>query len=88
MSRLSRQLDLPALPDALRPTRRLRALDFPLRAASTPRGVDPAPVKKRTGGDYDTDWARRPLASGVRRVITRGPLRLATMLAARAASVT
>ena len=53
------------------------ALDFPLRAPSTPRGVDPAPVKKRTGGDYDTDWARRTPARMARAALVEGPMRLA-----------
>ena len=32
---------------------------FPLRAAPTPNGVEPAPRKRNTGADYVTDWARR-----------------------------
>lgn len=44
-----------ALPD---PRRALRKLDFPLRAPTTPLGVDPLPPKRRTGADYDTEWAR------------------------------
>jgi 1-acyl-sn-glycerol-3-phosphate acyltransferase len=31
---------------------------FPFAAASTPAGVEPLHEKKRTGVDYDTEWAR------------------------------
>ena len=76
MCKLARQLDLPSLPERLRPSRRLRALEFPLRAPSTPKGVDPAPKEKRTGGDYDTDWARRKPARVARAATVEGPMRL------------
>ncbi len=76
MSRLARQLDLPSLPERLRLSRRLRALEFPLRAPSTPKGVDPAPKEKRTGGDYDTEWARSKPARMARAAIIEGPMRL------------
>jgi len=56
---------------------------FPLLPPPVPTGVEVPETPDDLGAEYDTDWARRPLASGVRRVITRGPLRLATMLAAR-----
>ncbi len=36
----------------------LRRLSFPFVAAPTPRGVEPVPEKRRTGVDYDTEWAR------------------------------
>ena len=77
MSRLARQLDLPALPDRFRPTRRLRTLEFPLRAPSTPRGIEPTPHSRRTGGDYDTEWARRTPARLARAALVEGPMRLA-----------
>lgn len=67
------------LPD---PRTLLNRLEFPLRAATTPGGVEPLPPEKRTGADYDTDWARRPLARATRRVLTDGMVRpLATALA-------
>jgi 1-acyl-sn-glycerol-3-phosphate acyltransferase len=50
---------------------------FPYTAPSRPRHVvvpDEAPA---LGADYDTDWARTPLASSVRSAITAGPLRVA-----------
>ena len=36
----------------------LRRLEFPLRAPTTPLGVEPLAEKNRMGADYDTDWAR------------------------------
>lgn len=76
MSRLSRQLDLPKLPDALSPVKRFRSLGFPYRSPSTPRGVAPAPVEKSTGAHYDTAWARRMPARMTRAAIIDGPMRL------------
>jgi 1-acyl-sn-glycerol-3-phosphate acyltransferase len=49
---------------------------FPYRAPTVPRGVDVPPAPRRTGADYETEWARRPLARTVRRAIVEGPLRL------------
>ena len=40
------------------PRRALRRVSFPLAAPTTPKGVEPLPVEKRTGADYDTEWAR------------------------------
>lgn len=77
MSRLAKQIGLPRLPAVLSPVRRFRALDFPLRAPSTPRGVAPLPAVRRTGVDYDTEWARRKPARMVRAAIIEGPMRLA-----------
>ncbi len=45
-----------------------------------PRGVEVPPEVTGLGADYDTEWARRPLASTVRTVITEGPIRLAARL--------
>jgi len=36
----------------------LRRLEFPLRAPTTPLGVEPLGEKNKMGADYDTDWAR------------------------------
>ncbi len=77
MSRLAKQLGLPRIPPVLSPVRRFRALQFPLRAPSTPRGVEPLPAKKRTGVDYDTEWARKTPARMARAAIVDGPMRLA-----------
>lgn len=55
----------------------LRRYGFPYRRPTVPRHVTvPRPVGD-LGADYDTDWARRPLARAVRGVIVEGPLRLA-----------
>lgn len=59
------------------PVRRFRALEFPYRAPSTPRGVEPAPREKTTGAHYDTAWARRTPARMARAAIVDGPMRLA-----------
>ncbi len=64
------------LPSALSPVRRYRALGFPYRAPSTPRGVEPAPREKTTGAHYDTSWARRLPARMARAAIVDGPMRL------------
>jgi 1-acyl-sn-glycerol-3-phosphate acyltransferase len=77
VSKLARQVGLPKLPAALSPIGRFRALSFPYRAPSTPRGVRPLRPKARTGADYDTDWSRRPPARLARAAIIEGPMRLA-----------
>lgn len=50
-------------------------LDFPLRAPSTPASVTPLPAERRTGADYDTDWARRPPARWARVLVLEGVIR-------------
>ncbi|MGD9995955.1 MAG: lysophospholipid acyltransferase family protein [Ilumatobacteraceae bacterium] len=57
---------------ALKPT---RALGFPYRKPSKPRGVDVPVEPSKLGANYDTDWARRAPAKAARAVITKGPLR-------------
>ncbi len=53
---LARRVKLPS------PTGWARSLGFPYTSAATPRGVEP-PVKfNNLGDDYDTSWARSPLA--------------------------
>lgn len=80
------------LPD---PRRKLAALQFPLRAPNTPRGVEALPDRKKTGADYDTEWARafparwvrtvllesviRPTVAGIARPTRRGVDRLADL---------
>ena len=44
-------------------TRPLRNFGFPYRAPTTPRGVEIPPEVRGLGAHYDTEWARRPLAS-------------------------
>ncbi|HET8931118.1 MAG TPA: lysophospholipid acyltransferase family protein [Acidimicrobiales bacterium] len=57
------------------PTAALNQFEFPLRAPSVPGGVEPLPPERRTGADYDTEWARRPAARLTRRAITDGLVR-------------
>lgn len=57
---------IPSSPADLVP-RSLRA--FPFTSPTRPRGVDVPPTVSTLGVDYDTDWAREPLASVTRRVI-------------------
>ena len=70
---LARDLGLPRLPA---PAQRLRTMSFPLRAPTTPGGVEPAPSVKRTGGDFRTEWSRRWPARMARAAIVDGPMRL------------
>jgi 1-acyl-sn-glycerol-3-phosphate acyltransferase len=54
----------------------LRNHGFPYRAPSVPRGVEVPAEAPTLGADYDTAWARTPVARVARSVITEGPLRL------------
>ncbi len=54
-----------------------RKYGFPYRSPTVPRHVEVVSKPSRLGADYDTDWARRPLARTVRSVIVEGPMRLA-----------
>ena len=77
MSKLARQLGLPKVPPALRPSRVMRGMEFPMRAPTTPKGVAPLPRQRTTGADYDTEWARSKPARMARAAIVEGPMRLA-----------
>lgn len=57
------------------PSAALNRLEFPLRAPSVPGGVEPLPPTRRTGADYETDWARRPAARVARRALTDAVVR-------------
>lgn len=57
------------------PTRLVRALPFPYRAPTAPRGVEPPPSRRRTGSDFDTDWARRYPARLARLALVEGAMR-------------
>lgn len=70
---LVRDLGLPRIPS---PAQRLRTISFPLRAPTTPGGVEPAPIVKRTRGDYETEWSRKWPARMARAAIIDGPMRL------------
>ena len=72
-----------AAEDALRrATMPLRNFGFPYRAPTVPRGVEVPPEVSGLGAHYDTEWARRPLASSVRTVMVEGPVRLAARVLA------
>ncbi len=40
-----------------------------------PRGVEVPAKKKQTGADFDTEWARTPVARAARGLIVAGPLK-------------
>ena len=50
-------------------------MGFPYRSPSAPTTVETPPAKGHSGADYDTEWARRPVAKRVRRTIVEGPMR-------------
>jgi len=54
-----------------------RNLAFPYRKPTVPRGVELPVEPSHLGADYDTEWARSPVARAARGVIAEGPLRLA-----------
>jgi 1-acyl-sn-glycerol-3-phosphate acyltransferase len=54
----------------------LRKYGFPYRAPTVPKGVVVPQEPSRLGADYDTAWARSPLARTARSVIIDGPIRL------------
>ncbi len=60
----------------------LRNFGFPYRAPTVPRGVEVPAEVSGLGAHYDTEWARRPLASSVRTVMVEGPVRLAARVLA------
>jgi 1-acyl-sn-glycerol-3-phosphate acyltransferase len=53
----------------------LKRVEFPLRAPTVPGTVEPLPPERRTGVDYDTDWARTPVARAARRALLEGVVR-------------
>jgi 1-acyl-sn-glycerol-3-phosphate acyltransferase len=50
-------------------------LPFPFSAPTAPRGVELPPARRRTGADYDTEWARRFPARWTRTVLLQSVLR-------------
>lgn len=68
------------LPD---PRRKLRQLAFPLVAPTTPRGVEPLAKERRTGADYDTEWARSFQARWTRAVLLEAVVRPTAVAIAR-----
>lgn len=57
----------------LAPLRRLG--EFPYRTPTVPTTVEPLPVERRTGGDFQTAWARRFPARWARTVLLESVLR-------------
>jgi 1-acyl-sn-glycerol-3-phosphate acyltransferase len=51
----------------------LRKYGFPYRAPTVPRGVVVPKEPPNLGADYDTEWARGPVARVARGVIIEGP---------------
>jgi 1-acyl-sn-glycerol-3-phosphate acyltransferase len=45
---------------------------FPFTAPTWPSSIDPDPEPSSLGIDYDTDWARRPIARSARRALMGG----------------
>ena len=52
-----------------------RALGFPYRKPTKPKGVEVPREPSTLGADFDTAWARRPAAKLFRRVVVTAPLR-------------
>ncbi len=63
--------------------RRTYTRGFPLLPPTVPGGVDVPETASTLGADYETDWARRPLARALRKGIVNGPVRLAVSVIAR-----
>ncbi len=59
-----------------RATAPLRNVGFPYRPPTVPRGVEVPAEPPTLGADYDTDWARSPVAKTARSVVVAGPQRL------------
>jgi 1-acyl-sn-glycerol-3-phosphate acyltransferase len=53
-----------------------RNVGFPLRAPTVPGGVEVPDAPPSLGADYDTRWARTPVARVAREVLMSGPVRL------------
>jgi 1-acyl-sn-glycerol-3-phosphate acyltransferase len=54
----------------------LRNHGFPYRAPTVPKGITVPKEPSTLGANYDTEWARTPVAQVARAAITEGPLRL------------
>jgi len=73
LSRIGDTVDRVTSPLARRAARK----GFPWTAPTVPRGVEVPRELPDLGADYDTDWARGPLARSIRRGLVDGPIRLA-----------
>ena len=56
--------------------RRVYKRGFPYLPPTVPMGVDVPQDEPTLGADFDTAWARRPVARAIRRGIIEGPMRL------------
>jgi 1-acyl-sn-glycerol-3-phosphate acyltransferase len=56
-------------------TKAWAATSFPLRAPTTPQGVEPLPPRRPVGADYDTAWARKGPARVARAALVEGVMR-------------
>ena len=56
--------------------RPLRSYGFPYRSPNVPKGVEVPSTPSSLGANYDTEWARGPVARAARGLIAEGPLRL------------
>ncbi|CAN5532534.1 hypothetical protein BH24ACT5_BH24ACT5_22010 [soil metagenome] len=54
-----------------------RNIGFPYRAPTVPHGVEVPVDSVALGADYDTRWARTPIARTVRGLVSAGPLNVA-----------
>lgn len=54
----------------------VRNVGFPYRAPTVPRGVEVPEEPSELGADYDTRWARSPVAKVARAAIVAGPMKL------------
>jgi 1-acyl-sn-glycerol-3-phosphate acyltransferase len=54
----------------------LRNYGFPYRSPNVPKGVEVPHEPSKLGANYETAWARTPIAQAARAVFTEGPLRL------------
>ncbi len=70
-------------PQRVRASTIVRKSEFPLRAPRIPGGVEPAPVKGKTGVDFDTEWARTAPAKAARAAVVEGVMRPAMSYIAR-----
>lgn len=61
-----------AVQAALKPA---KALGFPYRKPTVPKGVVVPPDVSKLGANFETDWARSSAAKAARTVLTNGPMR-------------
>ena len=57
----------------------MKALGFPYRKPTIPKGMVVPDDPSTLGANFDTDWARSTPAKAVRSVLTNGPMRVMVM---------